>query len=128
MRLLLDTCTFLWITLDSGRLSVRARELFRDPANEVRFSVISAWEIGVKWKLGRLPLPAPPRAFLPLQVSSHRMPWLPLEPDSSMQVADLPELHKDPFHRMLVAQALTHELTIVTPDPMISRYPAPVAW
>jgi PIN domain nuclease of toxin-antitoxin system len=128
MRVLLDTCTFLWIALDSSRLSVRARELFRDPANEVRFSVISAWEIGVKWKLGRLPLPAPPRAFLALQVSSHRMVWLPLEPESSLQVADLPELHKDPFDRMLVAQALTHELTIVTPDPMISRYPAPVAW
>jgi len=65
MRVLLDTCTFLWVLTDAPELSERAREVFQDPANEVFLSSVSVWEIVVKYALGRLPLPEPPERFVP---------------------------------------------------------------
>lgn len=128
MRLLLDTCTFLWIVGDEPALSARARALFARADHEVFLSVVSVWEIVVKHQLGRLPLPAPPRAFVSGHRERHRITALPLEEDAIFQLPALPDRHKDPFDRMLVCQAVHHGLTLLTPDPLIQQYPVAHTW
>ena len=128
MKLLLDTCTFLWIAQDSSALSPRAREVFADPANEVYLSVVSVWEIAVKHALGRLTLPQTPDRYLPQLRTRHGIESLALDEETVLQIGKLPGHHRDPFDRMLVCQALAHGLTLLTPDPFISRYPVRTAW
>ena len=129
MRILLDTCTFLWITLDAPQLSARARQLFSDPENEVYLSAASAWEMSVKFTLGRLPLPEPPERFVPEQRQLHGVSSLALEESAAVHEANLPPLHRDPFDRMLICQAIVHDLVILTPDSEIRRYPqVPTEW
>lgn len=128
MKLLLDTCTFLWLAADDAQLSPAAREACRDPGNEVYLSSLSAWEIAIKHRLGRLPLPEPPSRYV-----ASRRAWLCVEPlafDDAAATHDalLPPHHRDPFDRGLVSQAILHGLRIVTPDPAIARYPAPTLW
>ena len=128
MKLLLDTCTFLWLAADDPQLSETARADCRNPGNELYLSALSAWEIAIKHRLGRLPLPEPP----PQYVASRRA-WLQALPlafdeDSAAHDALLPPLHRDPFDRGLVSQAILNGMTIVTPDPAITRYPAPTLW
>jgi len=128
VKLLLDTCTFLWVLLDAPQLSDDARRLFRDPGNEVLLSSVSAWEIAVKYTLGRLPLPEPPERYVPRQRDAHGIASLPLDEDAALHVARLPNLHSDPFDRMLICQAMLNGLTLVTPDRDIARYPVRIAW
>ena len=128
MKLLLDTCTFLWLISDARALSPRARDLFRDPANDVFLSSVTAWEIAVKYALGRLPLPAPPERFVPEQRQHHDIAPLALDEESVLQAHRLPSLHRDPFDRMLVCQAIVHGLTILTPDPLVASYPVRTMW
>jgi PIN domain nuclease of toxin-antitoxin system len=128
MRLLLDTCTFLWIVGGARDLSTRAREAFSDPANEVLLSAASAWEIAVKHRLGKLPLPAPPEEFVPAQRVAHGIEALPVDEEAALHVAKLPDLHHDPFDRMLIAQALVGGLMLVTPDDPIRQYPVRTLW
>ena len=128
MRLLLDTCTFLWLISGSPKLSEPAEDTIRDPDNEVFLSVVSVWEIGVKNALGRLPLPAPPEQFVPEMRESHLLTSLPLDEESAVQLGRLPDLHKDPFDRMLVCQALQHNLVLATPDGLITQYSARCLW
>lgn len=128
MRILLDTATFLWITTDSERLSAEAKRLFRDPANDVRLSSVSAWEIGVKHSYGRLTLPRPPSDFLPQARRDFGVRSLALDEEATLQLGKLPALHRDPFDRMLVCQAIQESMTILTPDPLIRQYPVRTAW
>ena len=128
MNILLDTCTFLWISSGSAQLSPAARQLFADPANEVYLSAVSAWEIAVKHGLGRLPLPSPPERFIPEQRSQHGIDPLALDEPAVLQLAKLPARHRDPFDRILVCQAIADGLTILTPDPLIGQYPVRTAW
>ena len=128
MRLLLDTCTFLWILGGAKELSPRAREAFADPANEVYLSAVSGWEIAVKNRLGKLPLPAPPEEFVPAQRAAHGIEPLPLDEECALHVAKLPDLHRDPFDRMLVAQALVGGLVLLSPDEPIRQYPVRTLW
>ena len=87
MKLLLDTCTFLWIAQDSSELSQSAREVFADPANEVYLSVVSAWEIAVKHALGRLPLPQTPDRYLPQLRERHGIESLALDEEAVMMMS-----------------------------------------
>jgi PIN domain nuclease of toxin-antitoxin system len=128
MKLLLDTCAFLWVIIDAPRLSTRARDLFRGPDNEVYLSAASAWEIAVKHALGRLPLPAAPERFIRDAREAHGIASLPIDEESALHVSRLPMLHRDPFDRMLVSQAIVHGLTILTPDPLVTQYPARTIW
>ncbi|MGQ0593944.1 MAG: type II toxin-antitoxin system VapC family toxin [Gammaproteobacteria bacterium] len=128
MRLLLDTCAFLWLIAGGRELSATAESLFRDPANTVFLSPVSFWEIVVKHRLGRLPLPEPPQVFVPRQRQQHRILSLPLDEEAVQQLARLPDYHKDPFDRMLICQAIAQGLVILTPDPDITRYPLRTAW
>lgn len=128
MKLLVDTCTFLWLAADAPELSSLARRVCRAPENAVYVSSLSAWEIAIKYRLGRLSLPEPPGRYV-----VHRREWLRLQPlafDEACAAHDalLPPHHADPFDRGLVAQAILHGLTLVTPDEEVARYPAPVLW
>ena len=127
-KILLDTCTFLWIIRDSPDLTPLARNLFIDPDNTIFLSAVSAWEISVKHGLGKLPLAAPPHIYVPAERLRHRILSLPLEEDAASTVSRLPALHNDPFDRMLVCQAIAHGLTLLTPDPLIHQYPVNVKW
>jgi PIN domain nuclease of toxin-antitoxin system len=128
VRILLDTCTFLWIAADSPELSTTARKLFADPANEVFLSAVAAWEIMVKHALGRLPLPEPPERFIPMHRDLHQIAPLPLAEAAVMQLAKLPDYHRDPFDRMLVCQAIADGLALLTPDELIAQYPVRTVW
>lgn len=128
MRLLLDTCTFLWIVGGDKALSARAREAFAAPENEVFLSAASAWEIAVKHRLGKLPLPAPPEEFVPAQRAAHGIEALPVDEEAALQVAKLPDLHRDPFDRVLIAQAIVGGLVLATPDDPIRQYPLRTLW
>ena len=128
MKLLLDTCTFLWIISDSPELSKRARKLFVDPTNDVYLSTVSTLEIAVKYELGRLPLPEPPARFIPRQRELHGIESLPLDEETTLRLARLPKIHRDPFDRLLICQAMVHDLVIVTPDESIVRHPVRCTW
>ncbi len=128
MKLLLDTCTFLWITADAPSLSPRLRELFRSPDNEVYLSAASAWEIAVKHGLGRLSLPQAPDRFVREMREAHGITSLAIDEEAALHVSRLPALHHDPFDRILVSQAIVHGLTILTPDPLVIQYPARTTW
>ena len=128
MRILLDTVAFLWAVTDASDLSDDARELFADPGNEVYLSSVSAWEISVKNALGKLPLPDSPARYVPAQRRQHGIETLQLDEEAALHLNRLPVLHKDPFDRMLVCQAITQGLVILTPDRLIAQYPVRTAW
>lgn len=128
MNLLLDTCSFLWLVSDSPELSLNARRLFEDPAHDVYLSVASAWEIIVKNKLGKLPLPELPHDFIKNNRIRHQIESLPLDEAAVLQLSRLPEYHIDPFDRIIICQAIAGSMTILTPDTHISSYPVRVEW
>jgi len=128
VRFLLDTCPSLWIAAAAAELSQRSRELFSDPDNEVYLNFVSAWEIALKHALGRLPLPEPPGQFVPAERRRHGVEALALDEESALHLARLPGLHRDPFDRMLVCQALVQGLVILTPDPLTTQYPVRAMW
>lgn len=128
MRLLLDTCAFLWLIRGRAEASARARALFADPANEVYLSAVSAWEIAVKHRLGKLPLGDIPARYVPHERARHGIAPLPLAEADVLLLDKLPDHHADPFDRMLVCQAIAQQMTILTPDPLIARYPVLTNW
>ena len=128
MRILLDTCTFLWIITDAPELSDLAQEVFVNPGNEVYLSAVSKWEIAIKHAFGRLPLPEAPDKFIPAQREAHGVGSLALEEEAALHLTRLPEMHKDPFDRMLICQAIVHGLVILTPDELIMQYPTRCFW
>lgn len=123
MRLLVDTHVFLWYITADRSLATLHRAAIQEPANEVFLSVVSVWEAVIKYGLGKLPLPAPPHEYIPSQRQAHRIASLPIEEGALAHLAKLPPFHRDPFDRMLVAQALQHDLTIVTVDDALKVYP-----
>lgn len=122
MRILLDTHIFLWFISRDARLAVDLRDAIRDPKHEVYLSAVSVWEAMVKYQLGKLPLPEHPGTYLPKQRELHQIASLALDEKSVVQLANLPLLHRDPFDRMLICQALESGLTIATIDPVIRAY------
>ncbi|EDN66002.1 PilT-like protein [Beggiatoa sp. PS] len=126
--LLLDTCSFLWIVANAPELSENARTTFYDVENQIYLSAVSAWEIAVKNALGKLPLPNTPDIFVQEQRELHQIESLPLDESSTLLLPNLPQIHRDPFDRMLVCQAIKHDLIILTPDSMIKQYPVKTLW
>jgi PIN domain nuclease of toxin-antitoxin system len=128
MKILVDTCTFLWIAAESPRLSKTAAALFLDLDNERYLSAASAWEIAIKHAAGRLPLPERPGVFVPMIREASGIASLAIDEESTLHAGRLPGLHPDPFDRMLVAQAIVHGMAILTPDPAIEQYAVRVLW
>lgn len=128
MHLLLDTAAFIWLAEEDPALSRPARGLISNPENRVLLSSASAWEIAIKHGLGRLELALPPADYVPMQRRLHRIATLSVSERAVLQVQKLPPLHRDPFDRLLVAQAIVDGLTIVTPDREIRAYPVQTIW
>jgi len=122
MKILLDTHIFLWFISDDSRLSTDVRDAIRHPDNEIYLSVVSVWESIVKYQLGKLPLPEPPETYLPKQRNLHQIASLALDESSVAQLAKLPPLHRDPFDRMLICQAVQNGLIIATVDAAVRAY------
>jgi len=128
VKLLLDTCTFLWFANDDPKLSPVAKRWIEDGASEVFLSAVSSWEISRKYELQKLALPEPPEVFLALHREANRFGYLPLDETDLIHSSRLPLHHRDPADRMLIAQASLRGLTILTPDPMFRSYAVRVIW
>jgi PIN domain nuclease of toxin-antitoxin system len=128
VKLLLDTCTFLWIVAGADELSPIVADAVRHPDNEVYLSAASALEIAVKHARGRLPLPDAPERYVPGARERHGLTPLAIDEESALHVGKLEALHRDPFDRLLISQAIVNGLTIATPDPLIRQYPARTLW
>jgi PIN domain nuclease of toxin-antitoxin system len=126
VRLLLDTCALIWLVTGERPLPARVRSTLQD--GDVLVSTASAWEMAIKHAKGTLRLPVPPDRLVPAARERYRLASLPIDEESALHVAKLPRLHADPFDRMLVSQAIVHGLTIVTPDPLVTQYPARTIW
>lgn len=128
MRVLLDTHAFLWWLLEDQRLSPVARDTIADPGIDVLVSPVSAWEIAIKAADGRLDLPEPSRTYVPSRMAANRFGELPITLDHCLRTAELPLIHRDPFDRLLVAQAQAEDLPLVSGDPAITRYDVETIW
>ena len=127
-RLLLDTHTFLWWDSAPGRLSPTVLALCQDPSVILFLSLISLWEIQIKSGLGKLPLALPLAEIIQNQQSQHGLQLLPVTVEHIYALQSLPLHHKDPFDRLLIAQALTEELPLASVDSVFSSYPVPLIW
>ena len=123
-RLLVDTHALLWWLAGDAALSSTAEAAIADPANEPLVSVASLWEIAIKRSLGKLTAPDD----LPSRISAEGFAWLPIGPAHAWEVRALPLLHRDPFDRLLVAQAMVEQLVIVTADPRLGAYSVETCW
>ena len=128
MRILLDTHSFLWWITDDPRLSPRAREIMSDGENRLFLSAASGWEIAIKSRLGRLVIPEPVAAFVPAQLAGNAIEGLPISMGHALHVSSLPDHHRDPFDRILVAQSELEHLPILTGDPLIAQYGVETVW
>ncbi len=128
MRILLDTHTFLWFAVQPDLLSKTARTILKDSENDFFLSSISAWEIEQKCQIGKLPLPQAPAAII--EEFRNIYDFLPLAFDetAAFQLHKLPNIHNDPFDRMLICQAIQHSLGILTNDRFITQYPVKTLW
>ncbi|MGH2363450.1 MAG: type II toxin-antitoxin system VapC family toxin [Chloroflexota bacterium] len=128
MRLSLDTHTFLWLLSEPARLAPEAREAIVDAANEVFVSVVVAWEMVIKLALGRLRLTPASAAWLPAELKRRGLEPLAVELPHVLLLERLPPHHRDPFDRLLIAQAQVEGLILVTHDRAFAAYDAPVLW
>lgn len=128
MRVLLDTHAFLWWVDGGERLSARARRTIASAGNDCLLSLASAWEMAIKVSLGKLQLPAPPERFLADQMAANRFGLLDIDLRHVSGVASLPFHHRDPFDRLLAAQALVERLPIVSADPVFRSYGVKRVW
>jgi PIN domain nuclease of toxin-antitoxin system len=128
MKLLLDTHTFLWWNDASPRLSKKALGLLADPANTLLLSVVTAWEMVLKTQAGKLHLTEPPAVYVPTRMAHYGMAGLPIVLTHVLAAASLPPHHRDPFDRLLIAQAAIEGVPILTADPEFRRYAIKVLW
>jgi|SRR5688572_18369460 PIN domain nuclease of toxin-antitoxin system len=128
MRFLLDTQVWLWMQASPERISEDALAMLQDPANELLLSAASAWEIAIKYALGRLALPVPPHEYVPDRMRGSGVAALPVDHGHALQVAVLPPHHRDPFDRLLVAQAQLEALVLLTADRSLRPYDVELSW
>jgi len=128
MRLLLDTHVFLWWVEDAPELSAKARKGLADPAHEVFLSLASCWEMAIKLSLGKLKVARPLERLIPDQLAANGFRQLSIEFRHVVRVAQLPFHHRDPFDRLLVAQALEEGVTVVSADPVFRMYGVRRLW
>jgi len=125
---LLDTHTFLWWITDDHRLPPTVRQLIASPDHSFLFSAASAWEMAIKAQLGRLDLPNDLGAFIEDQLAANGFVPLPITVRHALQVRVLPALHRDPFDRILVAQAIVEDVPLISVDRLVAQYPVRTIW
>ncbi len=128
VRYLLDTCVFLWLSQEPKRLSREAVKCLNAADSEIFVSDVSVWEVTLKHTAGKLPLPDAPRIWIPEKFAHHRLVQLPLTQAAIFRSGELPKSHMDPFDRLLAAQALEAQMTILSPDVPISLLGAARIW
>jgi PIN domain nuclease of toxin-antitoxin system len=128
VRLLLDTHAFHWFVLNDSKLSIAARRLIADPANTACLSMASYWELAIKVGLGRYQTPAPFEVFIRKHIRLNRFRILPITIEHAAKVAFLPHHHRDPFDRMLIAQAIVEGMPILSADAAFHAYPVTRLW
>ena len=128
MRYLLDTVVWLWSVGQVKRLNSAAREVLVDPHHEIYFSAASVWEIAIKAAIGKLQFPEPPTILVPRETARLGLRPLPVNSLHALAVYDLPVGRGDPFDRLLVAQARTEGLTLITADLEIRNYSSAILW
>jgi PIN domain nuclease of toxin-antitoxin system len=122
VKLLLDTQCWLWWFAQPERLSEEAITNIADETNELWFSVASIWEIGIKVAIGKLPLPEPPDSYISSRMGQLDVRSLEITATHALRAASLPLYHRDPFDRMLIAQAQLEEMTLLSADAMLRQY------
>jgi PIN domain nuclease of toxin-antitoxin system len=128
VKFLLDTCALMWFFTGSDTFSTSVRDDLTDPRNELYFSDVNTLEIVIKNQIGKLPLPKSPSKWLLPLARKHGIDHQPLDIAAIFHLEKLPLLHRDPFDRLLIAQARVHKLTLVTPDPLIHQYDVAYRW
>jgi PIN domain nuclease of toxin-antitoxin system len=128
VRHLLDTHTLLWYTLADPKLSGTAKALILDPANDILISPASYWEIAIKVSIGKLTLHQPYENFIDVCLNKYGFAIVPIEPKRTAALTTLPFHHKDPFDRLLVAQARVEGIPIISGDPVLDSYPIKRFW
>jgi PIN domain nuclease of toxin-antitoxin system len=128
MRLLLDTHAFIWWAIRKERLSPTAIRLCEDANNDVLLSIVSLWEMQLKTQLGKLQLKLPLNELIEAQQRINGLQLLPIEPQHIYALSQLPFHHKDPFDRLLVSQAITEKLPLISGDQTLSAYAAQILW
>ena len=127
-RLLLDTHAFLWFVTEYPKLSAAAQRMIAAGSNEPLLSAACVWEIVIKVSIGRLLIPGPLDSFIPEQLSTNRIALLPIELKHLLEIARLPLHHRDPFDRLVIAQAVVEGIPIVSADPAFDQYPIERIW
>ena len=125
MRLLLDTHLVIWATTQSSRLSAIALSMMADPENELFFSPVNLWEVAIKRALGRRDFQFDSR-ILRRAMLQNDYQELPITSGHAVAIDQLPDIHKDPFDRLLIAQSMVEGILLLTSDPTVAKYPAPV--
>ncbi len=128
MKVLVDTHTFLWALLYDHRLTAKAKHILRSSEHELVFSLVSLWEIAIKIKTGKLNTIGSSVAYIRDEMNAYGMELLPIRYEHILQLESLPHHHSDPFDRLLIAQALTESLPILTGDKAFAHYGAKVIW
>jgi len=126
VRILLDTHVLIWAVTEPEQLSLDCREALEDGANEVYVSAVSAWEIAIKQSFGKLDLPEPAERWIPEVLRASGFDSLGVNLESALRVRALPWLHRDPFDRLLIAQAIQQELLLATRDAKLEGYGVPL--
>ena len=128
MNALLDTHVLLWWMADDARLSKRARDLIGDRGVRLLWSAASSWELAIRVSLGKLRLPEPVESYVGRRLAQQDIHVLSVTHAHAAAVESLPPHHRDPFDRMLIAQAIQEKLVLVTSDPLVRSYDVQVAW
>ena len=122
MKYLLDTSVFLLAVAAEERLNLRAKEVLAAPSSELYLSVAGSWEIAIKFALGSLPLPKAPSEYLPYVQRLWSVQTLPITQEHTFRAGELPAHHRDPFDRMIIAQALSEKMTLLSADRTFQKY------
>ncbi len=128
MKFIIDTHCWLWCFLNPEKLNKSSQGLILKHANIVFFSVASSWEIAIKYGSGKLQLPLPPKEYIPNRLASQAMSSLPIHHSHALQAGELPHHHRDPFDRLLIAQAQLEKLPIMTADEQLKSYDVEIIW
>ena len=128
MNYLLDTHVFIWMDSEPSQLSPTVETILKNKSNAVFLSVVSAWEIQIKTQIGKLALSMPVEAVIQEQQKNNGLQIFPVTLAHALKVGDLPLYHRDPFDRLLVAQAIVEDYTLITKETMLSKYNARVVW
>lgn len=128
MTYLLDTGVWLWSVGEPSRISRKARDVMADISHDVFLSAVTSWEVAIKAASGKLQLPEPPDLYVPRRMAAQGLRPLALSHEHALAAFALPAHHRDPFDRLLIAQAKVEEMTLISADRMFDRYPAQLLW